>query len=186
MPSFKQTVAGIAVSTVIVIGGAYMAYEMPSISEYVVSYDSSFSDAVTQVEIVRETPEISQVATTSPNGGDLSFTIYDIERNYGKVIVMVYGDEDSYSTYDPNGLIAYDELSINGGTVHASFENIGEGPFAISFFQDEDGNGDLTLQGEYPIEGYGGSGMKTPYSEPSFEKASVGLGSHNFKMHYLK
>ncbi|MTI08380.1 DUF2141 domain-containing protein [Curvivirga aplysinae] len=186
MPSFKQTVAGIAVSTVIVIGGAYMAYEMPSISEYVVSYDSSSSNAATVSEIVRETPEFGDVATNPVSGSDLSFTIHGIERSYGKVIVMVYGDEDSYRNYDPNGLLAYEELSINSGTVTVSFENIGEGPFAITFFQDEDGNGDLTLQGEYPIEGYGGSGMKTPYSEPSFEKASVGLGSHNFKMHYLK
>jgi len=99
---------------------------------------------------------------------------------------MIYGDEESFYNYDPDGLIGYQELPVTSSSVSTQFDQLAEGPFVVSFFQDEDGDGDLTMQGEYPIEGYGGSGMDTPYDEPSFESASLGYGQHVFRMHYLE
>jgi len=80
MPSMTQTLAGIGMSAVILAGGAYMASQLPGLSEYVVNYDQgSASTHNTSSNSAEETlAPANPQPETAVNA--LTLTITDIKR----------------------------------------------------------------------------------------------------------
>ena len=74
-------------------------------------------------------------------------------------------------------------VPIKDGRAVAVFEDVPAGPFAVSVFHDEDGDGELdSVALGIPSEAYGFSGgARNMFGPPSFEQARVELAAGETK-----
>ena len=131
----------------------------------------------------RET--VSAPASETVSAG-LVVEITDVRNESGTVILVVFDDIDAFENYDYEGAKAYAELAAKSGTVQVRFPELGTGLYAVSAFHDENEDNEFNMDGMYPLEGYGTSGARGPYHEPTFGEASVGTGRVSVRMYYLK
>jgi uncharacterized protein (DUF2141 family) len=108
--------------------------------------------------------------------GELRATIRNVKPQQGKVMVGLY---DGAAAYKAGRRFAGQELAATGGEVVATFHNLPEGAYALTVYQDVDGDGKLNrnILG-IPTEPYGfsrdaaaGMGM------PPFEALAVPVGA---------
>ena len=112
--------------------------------------------------------------------------ITNVRNDKGKVLVAVFEDVEAFEQYDYERARAYIEVAAEAGTVQAHFPRLNAGPYAISLFHDENEDYDFNMDGVYPLEGYGTSGARDSYHEPTFNEASVGPGRVAVRMYYLR
>lgn len=159
MPSNSQRLYGAVASICITIGGAWLASQAHSVS----------SDAAVM---------------SYPSG--VSVTLEDVRNNRGNVVVMVFGDRDSYMAYDVKQAVGYLETPARQGTVRVSFPALKTGPYAIAAFHDEDSNQDFKMGDAWPLEGYATSGATDIYDTPTFRRATIRGAMVSMKMYYAE
>ena len=159
MPSNSQRLFGAATSIMITTGGAWLASQAHSTSNY--------------------------AATMSYPAG-VTITFDGIRNSDGNIVVMVFSDRDSYKAYDVNKAVGYLETPARTGSVTVSFPDLRSGPYAIAAFHDEDGNQDLNMGDEWPLEGYATSGATDIYDTPTFRRATIREATVTTKMHYVE
>ncbi len=114
-----------------------------------------------------------------PEGqGRVEVTMTGFKNQEGTAQVALFID----STGWPDGEIsvfATAVAAINDGEAVALFEDVPAGPFAVSAYHDEDGNGELNSAAlGIPSEPYGFSaGASNLFGPPSFEKATIELAA---------
>ena len=157
MPTNTQRFLGAVASIAITVGGAWLA-----------STAHSKSTTVAQIAF--------------PNG--ISATFRDIRNAQGNVVVMVFADRESFKNYDVTKAVGYMEVPARTGDVKVTFPDLTKGPYAIAAFHDEDENRDLTMDGEWPAEGYATSGALDAYDTPTFRSAAIDKSDVTITMYY--
>lgn len=120
------------------------------------------------------------VATSS----GVQVAISNVKVASGKLMIFVFDDESAFDSYDYYGAAAYAEAAADSDTLQVSFPDLGAGRYAVSLFHDENSDGDFNMRGLYPLEGYGTSGARSQYDEPSFQDASTSLRTIAVRMYY--
>ncbi|MGI9232594.1 MAG: DUF2141 domain-containing protein [Woeseiaceae bacterium] len=129
---------------------------------------------------------VSSKRATAVAESGLQVEITNVRINKGKVIVLVFDNVNAFETYDYERAVGYAEVEAERGAVNAQFPDLVDGPFAVTFFHDENEDYDLNMDGLYPLEGYGTSGAKDPYDEPTFDDASVNSSRVSVQTYYLR
>ena len=158
MPSNSQRIFGAVASICITIGGAWLASQAYS--------------------------KTDDASMTYPSG--VTVTFEGVRNAYGNIVVMVFSDRDSYKAYDVNQAVGYLETPARKGTVTAAFPDLTTGPYAIAAFHDEDGNQDLNMGDDWPLEGYATSGATDIYDTPTFRRATIRDAKVAVRMYYAE
>ncbi len=116
----------------------------------------------------------------------LELTVADVRSSEGRVIVLVFDQAVAYAQLDYDGAAAYAEQPAQPGQMRFVFEDLAGGPYAIFAFHDANGDYDLEMDGPYPLEGYGGTGMARWHDDPSFAQAATARGEAEIRLHYLE
>ena len=96
----------------------------------------------------------------------------------GHAMVAIYLNDQGWPD-GAEGLFASAVVPISGGDAVTTFEDVPAGPFAVSVYHDEDGDGkmDTNLVG-IPSEDYGFSADASGvFGAPTFEEASLELAA---------
>ncbi|MGO1120977.1 DUF2141 domain-containing protein [Rhodovibrionaceae bacterium A322] len=160
MPSNSQRLFGVLASAALMVGGAWLASNLA--------------------------PEAAQAGLEVPPGTSLEVTLTGVRNATGNLIVLVYDDRSAFNSYDPDGAVGYREVPARFGDVTIAFAELTEGPYAIAAFHDEDGNQDLTMAGDWPVEGYATSGAKDEYDLPTFSSAAIAQGKISIPLFYVQ
>jgi len=113
-----------------------------------------------------------------PGTGRVQVTMTGFENAKGKAMAALYLDDQGWPDGE-QGLFASAVVPISGGNAVTTFENVPAGPFAVSVYHDENGDGklDTNLVG-IPSEAYGFSADASGvFGAPSFEEASLELAA---------
>ena len=159
MPSNTQRIATAIASIGITVGGAYLA--------------SSLGTAA------------NNWRASEMLGTPLKVTIQGVRNDKGSVVVMVFDDRSAYQAYDVTNAAGYRELPAEVGQVSVEFPTLVSGPYVAAAFHDEDGNLDLTMSGEIPLEGYATSGALDAYHMPTFTEALMAGGEVKLQLYYV-
>lgn len=119
---------------------------------------------------------LGMAATAPATAGELRATIRNVRPQQGKVMVGVY---ESAAAYKAERRFAGLELPATGSEVAATFHNLPEGTYALTVYQDVDGDGklDRNLFG-VPAEPYGFSrDASASLGMPDFEALAVPVGA---------
>jgi uncharacterized protein (DUF2141 family) len=131
-------------------------------------------------------PQPNDIAAAAPVSGPLVVTVEGVRNESGKIIIVVFQDEVSYSTYDYEAAAGYAEIAATTEPLIHTFSELNDGPYAVVLFHDENNDNQLNMSGQYPVEGYGTSGANGPYDEPNFEQASFPAGDVVIEAYYLE
>ena len=120
----------------------------------------------------------------------LEIVVTGIRNDKGRIIVAVFDKtrKGAFEEYDYDRAIEYGEFDANKavrGAVRLPFPRLRSGPYAVSLFHDENKDYDFNMDGDWPLEGYGTSGAKNAYHEPTFDEASIEGGRVTVQMYYL-
>lgn len=158
MPTMRQRITALCVSTGIIVGGAWMASQVPAV-------------------------EAEEAKSGTPPG--LEVTVDGIRNSNGKVVVLIMDNRDAFKAYDYKAAVGYQEIPASTGSVQAFFPDLRSGPYAVIAFHDENGNRDLDMNGQVPSEGYTVSGAKDAYDEPPFKRAATSKPEQTVRLFYL-
>ena len=118
----------------------------------------------------------------------LEIIIAGIRNDKGRIIFAIFDRAEPFEAYDYDRAIEYGEFDADRavqGAVRIPLPNLDDGPYAVSFFHDENGDYDFNVDSGWPLEGFGTSGANDAYDEPTFEEASVTGGQVIIQMYYL-
>ena len=172
----KQThlLFSIAVTIVFLVSGAVLASTLTTnvVDEVQANnLDADFDDQV--------------IAEVNESREPLQIEVVGIRSNRGKLLVLVFDNEQAFKHYDYNRAAGYQELMAESGSVTIVFPSLDNGPYAVFVMHDENGDYVLNEEDGYPIEGYSTSGARDKYDVPDFMRASVAEGKIRLKLHYL-
>ncbi len=170
MPSTAKLLFDLTLTTGLFVGGAWLAAEF-----------SQPAKAGTQAAAIEGVEAVASVSDTS----HLVLDVRGVRNSVGKLVVLVFADEDAYRAYDFERAVGYQELQARPEALLVSFPDLKSGPYAITVFHDENQDYDLNMNGDLPLEGYGTSGAKGPYDTPSFQDASVKADKVRMQIYYL-
>ena len=118
----------------------------------------------------------------------LEIIIAGIRNDKGRIIFAVFDRAEPFEAYDYDRAIEYGEFDADRavqGAVRIPLPNLDDGPYAVSFFHDENNDYDFNMDRGWPLEGFGTSGADDAYDEPTFEEASIIGGRVIIQMYYL-
>jgi len=167
--------AALALSAGLVAGGGWLASELAP---------TASSAPSTARAALGETEAASAARPLSHDG--LRVEARGVRSNRGSIVVTLYDDADALARYDDERAVGFAEVPASVGAVSVDFPDLTGGPYAITVFHDENGDRDFNMDGEWPLEGYGTSGAKGAYDEPSFERASTTPGRTSVDIYYLQ
>ena len=165
MPSNRQRFFALAASAVITLGGAWLASQVSS------SANSSAATAAANAPV--------------PDGESLSVEIAGLRNGSGDVIVLVFDDREAFEAFDYRKAVGYEEVKAVAGAVAVAFPDLKTGPYAVTVFHDENGDRDLNMEEQIPLEGYATTGAVDAYDSPSFRQAAVAAGPVRLDLYYF-
>lgn len=115
MPTTSEMLKGAIISAAIIAGGSYLA-----------SFLKQASSTSATVMSTENTTTIT--AIDAPSAVGLNVTITDVHSNYGKIIVTVFGNKESYKNSDYNKSIGYKEVDAKRGLVLVNFPELTKDP----------------------------------------------------------
>lgn len=119
----------------------------------------------------------------SAYAGDITLTIEGIRNTNGRVYILVFGDESSFENLKWNNVVDGAELKATTGKLRHTFTGAQAGEtYAIVVFHDENGDENLNMRGDTPMECFGVSGMTNINQLPSFQQAAISSGSVTVKV----
>lgn len=158
--SRRRRFLSIAASVAITLGGAWLASQVPALTS----------------------PKVEPHQT----GEGLAVTLTGLRSASGQVVVLVFEDRQAFNRFDYRGAVGYRARAAVAGSLEINFPDLKAGPYAVTVFHDEDGDGDLTMAGQLPTEGYATSGALDAYDTPTFRQAAVARGSLRLNLNYLE
>lgn len=130
-------------------------------------------------------PTADTAETGAGEPGGVVVEVDNLRNARGNVVVLVFDAADAYARFDYTRAVAVDVLPAKQGSVRVAFPELDRGPYAVVLYHDEDGDYELAMDGENPIEGYGVSGSRDAYHEPSFDEAAIAPGLVTVSVFYL-
>ncbi len=170
MKPIRSLSCSIAVSVAVLPGLAFFASGVP------VSVATDIDES--------DTAPSGQPESTDGSPGPL-VEITHVRNDTGKIVVLVFDDADAFGSLEFSRAVAFTEIPAQTGVARARFPELSEGTYAVALFHDENGDYDLNMDGDYPVEGYGTSGAESAYDEPDFDEAAVSTSPVAVRMHYL-
>jgi len=171
MPSATQRLTAIALSAAITVGGAWLA-------------SLASTGSVTATSTIERSD--LRLAKAKPPRAGLTVQLRDVRAGKGDLIVLVFDDPAAFGAYDADKAAALAAQPASAPSPSFSFPDLTGGPFAVAIVHDENGNGDLDMDGSVPTEGYGLSGARDAYDEPDFSRAAQAGSEIEVRMHYLE
>jgi uncharacterized protein (DUF2141 family) len=117
-------------------------------------------------------PSGEQGQTSLEGTQELTVRVAGLRSERGKVRVLVFDEASAYNAMDAARAVGYIEISPQGDSVSATIAVLGEGPYALFTYHDENEDLRLNMRGAQPLEGYAYSGATDPYVPPSFPLAA--------------
>ena len=135
------------------------------------------------------TPDAKATATNGASGSGatkegLAVAITQVRAAPGKLMIFVFDDQSAFDDGDYYSAAGYAEVAADTASLTVSFPELSSGPYAVSLFHDENSDGDFNMSGIYPLEGYGTSGARSRYDEPSFRRAATDARKIPVRMYY--
>ena len=178
-PSKLALVSGLAVTTCLFFGGAWLASGMTPET-------SPMTDVQTILESTPTLEPAPDLSIHSEHGSrELKVTVTGARSTNGKIIVLVFDEAAAYNAYDYENAVGYAELAASTAPITHTFSGLTADAHAVVLIHDENENYNLDLVEGYPIEGYGTSNADSAYDELSFRQAMVEPGSVSVKIRYL-
>ncbi len=111
----------------------------------------------------------------SAHAADLEIKLDNLRGTTGTAYIALYSTPESFPKNGQS--IAGQYLPVTSATVSAKFLNLAPGRYAVSVFQDENGNGRLdTNPMGTPVEPYGFSNNASgSFGPPTFDAAAIDL-----------
>lgn len=156
MPTTTQRISAILVSAAILTGGALAASLVPSV----------------------------KANETSTDDAGLEVTVEGVRNGNGNVIIFIMDDGDAYNASEYAAAVGYHEIPASPGNMRSAFPRLTSGRYAVVAFHDENGNRDLDLKNNIPVEGYAISGARDAYDAPMFDRAASEERSRTVRMYY--
>ncbi len=100
----------------------------------------------------------------------------------GQIALAVFDNKESYTNYQGAIASALIPASSNSVTFHA----LQNKPYAVVAFHDENGDGEMNMEQQIPLEGYGVSGMQRSWQQPDFSQAAAMRSQVDIELFYLK
>lgn len=114
----------------------------------------------------------------------LVVSINKVRVAQGKLMVFVFDDQRAFDNGNYYSAVGYAEVPAHAASLMVSFPELSSGAYAVSLFHDENSDGDFNMSGMYPLEGYGTSGARSRYDEPSFRQAATDAREIPIRMYY--
>lgn len=171
-PSRSALILSICATAAILVVGAWAASKMTT--EYVQTRGEGAQSDASRRDSADETPPAF-----------LSVTVTGIRSASGRVYAIAFDNEQAYEAYDYWNAAGFAVSPAAPGELSFAFDDLAEGPYAVSVFHDENGNDDFDVIEGIPEEGYGTSGDAGPLDYASFDEAAVPPGEVTIRMHYL-
>lgn len=186
MKPINSATLGLALSLGICVIGAWSAATVTAtaMASATVSAAAPATGPVTAQQNPIDTATLSEAVSETESSG-LQISIAGVRNASGRVLIMVFDDAISYSSYDYEGAVAYQELPAQKGELRVNFPSLSRGAYAVSVVHDENGDYELNTVQEYPVEGYGTSNARSPYEELSFRQAAISSAEVSIRMMYL-
>ncbi|MEO1679554.1 MAG: DUF2141 domain-containing protein [Pseudomonadota bacterium] len=127
---------------------------------------------------------VALLAGSAASSEGLTLTIENVRSDRGTVIVLVFDNARDFNRLDYLRAIGYADVPARRGDVEVSFPYLTKGPYAVFLFHDENGDQDLSFQGDRLLEGVGASGAPGPDDMPDFEEAAIRPGRATIPVHY--
>lgn len=117
------------------------------------------------------------ISTSSNLTGQLVVSVSNIKSVEGELYIALYGD--SISFMNTNKAVQKISIPVTSDILSFSFNDVAPGTYAISLFQDMNGNAILdTNDNGMPAESYGFSNnAKGKFGPPTFAKASFSISA---------
>ena len=117
----------------------------------------------------------------SAQSSNVTVSIKEIEKKKGAIYVMLYNNAEGFPK-EKDKAYKIGKVTEFGDEASYTFQGIPLGSYALTFFQDEDGNGELNTNFiGIPKEPVGASNM-TRFGKPSYNKCVFVLEEENVKM----
>ena len=168
MKPIRSVWGGAVLTTALIVGLAFAASLIPQ------------SNATEQSQ--ENSPKIEAQPVAAEG---LNVEIRDVKSGDGELLVVVFDNRQAYDNYDFNGAAGFAEVAADSMTVNVPFASLRDGPYAVFAYHDENGDDDLNMDGDYPLEGYGTSGARNWWHEPTFDEAASDARNIRVKMFYL-
>lgn len=179
-PTKLALVSGLAVTTGIFFGGAWLASGMTPETSELPKVQTALEAAPTPA------PATNLSRQTQNPYSELEVTVTGARNTNGRIIILVFDTAAAYDAYDFENAAGYAELAAQTGPITHTFSGLSADGHAVVLFHDENENYDLDLMEGYPVEGYGTSNAKSAFDELSFQQAIVEPGIVSVKIHYLE
>lgn len=115
-------------------------------------------------------------SAVSAETGALTASVEGIRTSNGVLVVAAFDDAAAFEAMNVMNAAALAIVPANAGRVSVTFHDLPTGSYAIAALHDEDGDGDLDLDGEVPTEGYSFASMGRSGLPPKFGDALTVAG----------
>ncbi len=123
-------------------------------------------------------PKASSQGNRDPVHEGLRVDVSGVRSELGNIVVTVYDEAEALASYSTESNVAYRSQQAVMGAMTIDFQELTEGPYAVTVHHDENANW------AYDDEGWSTSGQRGAYDEPPFERAAVMPGSVSLEMFY--
>ncbi|UTW56239.1 DUF2141 domain-containing protein [Kordiimonas sp. SCSIO 12610] len=145
------------------------------------------------IEAIKSVPEgtTASVKTIKNSWGDattvkLSVTLKGVQEKAGPMYVAVQKREN-YQKWNAGAGGIYKGLKAGD---HTYVYDVPAGEYAISVWHDSDNDGQFTMQGYLPLDGWGNSGNQNLQAPPTFDDVKITVSAKGSRetvnMHYPK
>jgi len=114
----------------------------------------------------------------------LDLTVSGIRNANGNIIVILFDEQYPFDNLLVEQAAAFAEFPAAPGKITHRLTGLGQGPFAIFLFHDENEDEDINFSGNRLLEGIGASGAHRIEDEPTFTEAAVDAGPVNVQVFY--
>ena len=110
---------------------------------------------------------------------DLTVWIQGMRSSQGSVRIAIYDDAAAFQARDVSRAFAAFQSRATAGRMGITIHDLPAGKYAVAVHHDEDGNGKMNKGMILPTEGFGFSNGASCFGIPSFQDASVVVGTEN-------
>ena len=129
------------------------------------------------------------VSIGAAQAADLTVEAAGIRNDAGSVFMVVYDEARAFKGDRIDKAFAVASVAATGEHARITLHDVPPGPYAVSLFHDENGNGDFDMRRGVPKEGFGISNSRDHFDEPDFARAAVKVDGEDrvvrVTVHYL-
>ena len=121
-------------------------------------------------------------------GQAMTVSIKKLRSGEGVVHVLVYDNAKAFAENSITDLVTYSTQPVSGDPMMVTLNGVKPGKYAIVLHHDENGNNQLEMDGDLPLEGWGYSNNVGKNNTPDFASAAFDFSddklSQSIKMRY--